>query len=67
MKIIKLIVSVMILIFIFGCQVPTEVAPASPEEQEVSDGLDDLDELDKLVEGLDEDITLNELDNLGLE
>jgi hypothetical protein len=50
-----------------SCQVPTVDPGTSSEEQEVTDGLDDLDELDQLIDGLDQDITLDELDDVNLE
>ena len=67
MNITKIILCLMILLLIISCQIPTEETPTISEEQEVTDGLEDLDELDQLIEGLDEDITLRELDDLGLE
>ena len=55
------------LLFVVACapQIPT-VAPESLEEVEISSSLDDLQELDALDQDMAEDVTFEELDELGL-
>ena len=55
------------LLFVVACapQAPL-VEPESLEEAEISSSLDDLEELDTLEQDLAEDVTFEELDQLGL-
>lgn len=66
-----IILAILSLALILGCQVPTEPQVVedvpSTEEVEISDSLDDLDELDQLDQDLDADLGLEELDTLILE
>lgn len=61
----KLILVMSLVVLLAACQVDNTTL--SPEEQEIEIGLGDLNDLDKLTEGLDEDVTLDELDNLVIE
>lgn len=61
----KFILIIVLAFLVVACQVDN--LTASQEEQEIDTGLQDLEDLDKLTVDLDEDVTLNELENLELE
>ncbi|MBS3140007.1 hypothetical protein J4479_03310 [Candidatus Woesearchaeota archaeon] len=62
----RIVIIVLVMVFLFGCIIE-EVPSQSSEELEVSSLLENLGEIDHLDEGLNGDLTLDELDNITLE